>query len=264
MALAFHRIPYKPLGRCNIEELAADQAARDRRAMQASSGVSFARKESGSEKNAARREILRLVRTDLMPQPISVLTMPGLSWAFELDVLNLRDPGWSKTRDPHRTRFLCVENDRYVYYSAVTKMPGNRHKAVVRNHDRAEYAERVMGNSIIDRFAFANVDDVLAGDECFDVAWLDYTGPLTVERLRLIDSFFRRCVRSTLIVTALKARWTKEVDRAAKGHGGYCEWAVSPFADAIGLHAIEYQDGASPMFQFACRKPYAAIAKEAA
>jgi hypothetical protein len=67
-------------------------------------------------------------------------------------------------------------------------------------------------------------------------------------------------VRSTLIVTTLKARWNQETDRAVRKHGGYCEWAVSPFHDQIGLHAIEYQDGASPMFQFACRKTSAAAA----
>lgn len=254
MALAFHRIKYKRLGLCNIEELAAEQAARDRRQSQITGGVAFARKEGTAEKNLARREIVRLLTTCHMPGPISVLSMPGLSWTFEHDLIAQRDPGWTKTRDPHRTRFLCVENDRYVYYSAATKMPGSRHGMVTRTLERPEYAETAIGNAAIGRFAFANVDDVILGDEQFDAAWLDYTGPLTVERLDRIASFFQRCVRSTLIVTVLKARWNEKADRAAHRHGGYCEWAVSPFRDAIGLHAIEYQDGPSPMFQFACRK----------
>jgi hypothetical protein len=257
MSLAFHRIPYKPLRRCGVEELAAEQAARDRRELRLSSGVSFARKEEASEKNAARREIMRLLTTQQMPGPISVLTMPGLAWTFEHELLAQRESGWTKSREIRRTRLFCVENDRFVYYSAATKMPGTRHGMTVRTQERQPYAETVIGNGAVPFFAFANVDDVIAGDEKFDVAWLDYTGPLTVERLRLIADFYRRCVRSTLIVTVLKARWNKAVDRAAERHGGYCEWAVSPFADEIGLHAIEYQDG-SPMFQFACKKVGAA------
>jgi hypothetical protein len=255
MALAVHHIPYKALGRCGVEELAADQAARNRREAQLTGGVSFARKEFTSEKGAARREIRHLLTTQQMPGPISVLSMPGLAWTFEYDVLAQRDSGWTKTRDVQRTRFFCVENDRYVYYSAATKMPGSKHKMTVRTLERPAYAETAIGNSAIGCFAFANVDDLMAeGRETFDVAWLDYTGPLTVDRLKLIERFYRDNVRSTLIVTSLKARWNKDTDRAAQRHGGYCEWAVAPFGDSIGLHAIEYQDGPSPMFQFACRK----------
>lgn len=254
MSFAVHHIPYKPLTRCSVDELAVHQRARDRRGAHVTGGIAFARKESTDEKAAARAEILRLLTPSFMPGPISVLSMPGLGWAFEQELLARREQCWTKSRRVQRTRLLCVENDRFVYYSAATKMLGNKHGLVLRNMERPSYAERCMGNGIVDRFAFANVDDVIAGDECFDVAWLDYTGPLTVERLRLIEVFYRRRVRSMLVVTVLKARWNKEVERAARPHGGYCEWAVSPFHDAIGLHAIEYQDGASPMFQFACQK----------
>lgn len=253
--LHVHHVPYKPLARCSIDELAAAQQARDRREARLSSGVSFARKEFGDEKIAARREILRLLSPDVMPGPVSVLSMPGIAWTFEADLIAHREPGWTKTLQKRRTHVTCIENDRFVYYSAATKMLGSRHGSLLRNLDRPAYAECAIGNGVIDSFIFANVDDLMAeGDERFDAAWLDYTGPLTVERRDLIARFFRERVRSTLIVTTLKARWTKEVDRAAQRAGGYCEWAVEPFADAIALHAIEYQDGQSPMLQFACRK----------
>jgi len=253
MALSVHHIPYKALSRCSIEELAAEQAARDRRACRITGGVSFARKESTDEKSVARLAIVNLLTLDQMPGPISILTMPGMGWHFEGKLLKQRDPKWRDQPWAPNTRFICVENDRLVYYAATTTMPGKH--TMLRTLERPIYAERAIGNGIVDRFVFANVDDVIAGDERFDVAWLDYTGPLTVERLRLIERFYRRCVNSTLIVTSLKARWNKDTDRAVRRHGGYCEWAVSPFDDSVGLHAIEYQDGASPMFQFACRKP---------
>lgn len=252
--LGVHHIPYKPLGRCSVEELAAEQAARDRRAMRLTGGVAFARKDDDQDgKRAARSAIADMLTLDAMPGCISILTMPGVGWHFEGKLLKLREPNWRTQQMTETMRLTCVENDRFIYYSAATRMPGKH--TLMRALDRPDYAERVMGNGIIDRYEFANVDDVMASGETFDVAWLDYTGPLTVERLKLIEHFYRRCVRSTLIVTVLKARWNKDVDRAAKRHGGYCEWAVSPFANDIGLHAIEYQDGPSPMFQFALRKP---------
>lgn len=255
MALAFHRIAYKPLTRCNIEELAAHQSAIDRRNGRYGGGIAFARKDETPEKDVARRHILQLLDTRAMPGHITVLTMPGLSWKLEFDLLAQREPGWTKNHWTQRTRLQCVENDRFIYYSATTKMPGNKHGFVLRTHDRPAYAEREVGNDAIDRFTFANVDDLMAeGRDTFDAAWLDYTGPLTVKRLETIAKFYRERIRSTLIVTSLKARYSHEVERAAARHGGYCEWAVHPFADSIGLHAIEYQDGASPMFQFACRK----------
>ena len=258
MALAFHRIAYKPLSRCSIDELAVEQAARDRREQRTTGGVAFARKDSTPEKDATRREILLLLCTHLMPGPISVLSMPGVSWAFEYALLGQREHGWSKSLYARRTNLHCVDNDRFVYYSATTKMPGNKYRCVIKNHPRPGYAEREIGNSMVQRYTFANVDDLMAeGRDTYDVAWLDYTGPLTVKRLDLIAKFYRERIRSTLILTSLKARWNKDVDRAAARHGGYCEWAVHPFADSVGLHAIEYQDGASPMFQFACQKPIA-------
>jgi hypothetical protein len=260
MALGVHHIPYKALARCGIEELAADQAARDRRGALLSGGVSFARKESDDGKKLARKEILRLLATTVMPGPISVLSMPGIAWTFEADLVAQREPGWTKSLKIERTHLTCIENDRYVYYAGATKLLGSRHGALLRNLDRPAYAECSIGNGVIERFVFANVDDLMTGgDERFDVAWLDYTGPLTVERLKVIERFYRECVRSTLIVTSLKARWTQDTDRAVRRHGGYCEWAVSPFSKELGLHAIEYQDGQSPMFQFACQKRGAAL-----
>jgi hypothetical protein len=67
MALAFHRIAYKPLTRCNIEELAAHQSAIDRRNGRYGGGIAFARKDETPEKDVARRHILQLLDTRAMP-----------------------------------------------------------------------------------------------------------------------------------------------------------------------------------------------------
>lgn len=245
-----HIVPYKPLARCSIDELAAQQRINDLRRL--TSGVSFARKDDDAEKQQARLKVLALLSPDTKPGPVSVLTMPGINWHFEAQLLKAREPHWRHQTEIDRTRFTCVENDRFVYYSAATKMPGNKH-CTIRSLDRPQYAERAMGHGIVDRFIFANVDDLMQDEaERFDVAWLDYTGPLTVERMRIIQRFWSTSISDTLIVTALKARWNKATSLVVDRHGGCLEWMLASLPGRV-LHAIEYQDG-SPMVQLAVTK----------
>ncbi len=250
MAVNVLRIPYKPLSRCSIDELAAQQQMNERRQRQYG-GVMFARREDDSEKAAAREAILDLLTLDRKPEPLSVLTMPGLHWTFEVALMKRRDPHWRNQQAIERTRFTCVENDRFIYYSATTKMPGNKH-CCLRTLDRPDYAERAMGQGVVDRFIFANVDDLIQSGESFDVAWLDYTGPLSIDRMKLIERFWRESVRDTLIVTSLKARWNKDTSLRIERHGGLIEWQRARLPGRV-LHEIEYQDG-SPMAQFAVSK----------
>lgn len=245
-----HIIPYKALSRCGIEELAAQQQMNERRRM--TGGVMFARKEDTSQKDEARNAILALLTKEVMPGRLSVLTLPGLHWSFETRLMKQRDPYWRCQQDISNTRFTCVENDRFVYYSSATKMPGNR-GTVVRSLERPRYAELSMGNGIVDRYVFANVDDLMQDRaECFDVAWLDYTGPLSVARMKIIERFWRDQVSKVLIVASLKARWNKETSRAIDRHGSCAEWIKARLPGEV-LHEMEYFDS-SPMVQVAISK----------
>lgn len=247
-------IPYKALSRCSIDELAAQQQLNEQR-LRNSGGVLFARKDERDEKNAARKAITDLPLFKDRSRHLSILSMPGLHWTFEVELLAQREPGWRKERRQacESMRLTCVENDRFVYYSATTKMPGNKH-CTLRSLERPAFAERAMGNGLIDRFAFANVDDLMAeGGETFDIAWLDYTGPLSVDRMKLIQRFWARSVRDTLIVTSLKARWNRETSNTIDRNGGVMNWLRSRLPGDV-LHEIEYQDGFSPMAQFAIAK----------
>jgi hypothetical protein len=249
-------IPYKPLTRCGLEELEAQQRFNERSG-RCSGGVAFARKDNNEdcpEKDAARSAILSLLTLDKMPERVSVLSMPGLSWRFESALLKQRDQNWRLKETTEKVDLMCVENDRFIYYSAATKMPGNVGR-LVRSLPRPIFAERAIGNGIVSRYALANVDDLMAeGQEAFDVAWLDYTGPLSLARMKLIQGFFKSSVRRVLIVTALKARWNAETSRVITRHGGCLAWMQARLRAQV-LHAIEYQDGLSPMVQIAVSAP---------
>jgi len=247
---------YKPLARCDIEELAAMQHTRP------SGGMMFARNPDREEKDAARRQILDLFTRDARPSFLRILTMPGLDWRFERKLLGKRDGDWMRKAGAGNTQITSVENDRFIYYSAVTTMPGlNTRRALTKIMPPATFAERTTGNKFIHKFHFANVDDLMTETtDVWDAAWLDYTGPLTTNRLKLIAGFFHRSVRDVLVVTALKARYNKETSIAVERAGGHSEWLRKHLPGEV-LHDIEYFD-TSPMAQFAVRKSGPLIAEE--
>lgn len=239
---------YKPLYRCDIEELAAMQQRNP------SGGVLFARNPDRMEKDAARQLILDLFSWDAWPDDLSILTMPGLNWRFERKLLGKREGNWFKNAAAHNTHITSVENDRFIYYSAAHQMPGLHTKnALTTVLPAPPFGERTLATKFISQFHFANVDDLMAETtESWDAAWLDYTGPLTVERMKLIARFFERSIRSTLVLTVLKARYNKETGAAMDRAGGHSAFIRKHLPGEV-LHDIEYFD-TSPMAQIAVCK----------
>lgn len=251
---------YKRLSECGVEELAAHLITAT-----PSGGVMFARKDDGEEKAIARQRVLDLFAPEKWPGPLNMLTLPGLNWRFERLLLGAREPGWLNKSNPRRTHFTAVENDRAIYFAAATQMPGleTPHRLVKPvKRDRFPFAEMAWKTRYVS-FFFANVDDFLkhtwtppvyrenhvAG---WDAAWLDYTGPLSTERLRTIAHFYQTYVREVLVVTALKARWNKLTSEAIARSGGHSEWLRRHLPGEV-LHDIDYFD-TSPMTQFAVRR----------
>lgn len=247
---------YKPLRQCNVEELAAMQITRP------SGGVLFARNPDREEKDAARQLILDLFTRDARPEHLRILTMPGLDWRFERKLLGKREGDWMRHAGASNTRITAIENDRYIYYAAVHKMPGlHTKRALTTILKAAPFAEQTVKTKFVGAFHFANIDDLMAETtEAWDAAWLDYTGPLTVERMKLIAQFFERSVRGTLVVTALKARHNRETSNAIERAGGHSEWVRKHLPGTV-LHDIEYFD-TSPMAQIAVRKAAALAASK--
>ncbi|WP_431276220.1 hypothetical protein ACQ858_08195 [Variovorax ureilyticus] len=248
----------RPLTQCGLEELAVHQITAT-----PSGGILFARKKERGEKDEARRYIVDLLGDVEAFPTLSVLTLPGLDWKFENKLLGRREGNWAgeKRDGPARTEFVCIENDRAIYHAALTKMPGmqpwkNRYcgNPLISVLPGTKFAERAISNPWIDRFYFGNVDDLMRDDDrVFDAAWLDYTGPLSIERLALIQRFYRERVRRVLVVTALRARWNRETSDAITRAGGHSPWFLRG-TDAEVLHDMNYQDGPSPMAQIAIKK----------
>jgi hypothetical protein len=159
---------------------------------------------------------------------------------------------------PYSTYFTSVENDRAIYFAAVAQIPGLHTPEALAKPIKQErlhsFAEAAMKTRYAALF-FANVDDLMARpiwDTGWDAVWLDYTGPLTIERMAVIERFYQNYVREILIITALKARWNEKTVKAMEKAGGHSQW-IAKHIDGDVLHDIEYTD-TSPMAQIAFRK----------
>lgn len=254
MSVEFHKPTYRPLTRCGHEELAMHLRSKLHNAP--SGGIAFARKPSEDAKHEARAAVLYLLNPGFWPGRLSVLTMPGLKWKFEGALLKMREQQNLLKRAPLRTSIDCIENDRSIYHAAAVRMPGMRHpEHVFRVEQSPRWAERAVSGWWINRYFFGNVDNLMADPpRIYDVAWLDYTGPLSVDRMAIIRRFFELHVRSLLVVTSLKARWNRETSAAIERAGGCNEWTHAALGGGPVAHAIEYQDGPSPMAQLAVWK----------
>jgi hypothetical protein len=149
------------------------------------------------------------------------LTLPGLEWKFERQLLAVRQKS--------RTHFTSCENNRSNFAIAVKTKPKQA------------------------KFLFADVDMIMANEweNAWDAAWLDYCGPLTIKRLQIIKRFYEGFIRNTLIITALKTRWRLDTGTVIDHAGGHSQWLIQNLSGEL-LHDLEYLD-TTPMVQFAIR-----------
>lgn len=255
----------RPLAQCGMEEMAVHQLT-----ARPSGGILFARATERGHKDEARRYLIDLLGDMERFPTLSVLTMPGLDWRFENKLLGRREGDWVNGEyGPERTHLTCVESDRAIYQAAVTRMPGMaRHWRTHRSRTTnvpismeapPAWAECSISNRWVNRFHFANVDDLMAGlprDTTFDAAWLDYTGPMTVKRLAVINRFYEQHIRTggALAITVLRGR-QKPIDvRAMDSAGGHTEWLLQSLPGSV-HHDISYSDTGSQMQQLCVIKP---------
>ena len=255
----------RPLSQCGMEEMAVHQLT-----ARPSGGILFARATERGHKDEARRYLVDLFGDVERFPTLNILTMPGLDWRFENKLLGRREGDWANSgRGPQRTRITSVESDRAIYQAAVTRMPGmarhwrtHRHRTKndpIRMEASPEWAECSISNRWVNRFHFANVDDLMAGlpqDQRFDAAWLDYTGPMTAVRLAIIQRFFAQHIRpgGALAVTVLRGRQKPKDVRAMDAAGGHTEWLLGALPGRVD-HDISYSDTGSHMQQLCVVKP---------
>lgn len=241
----------------SIEELAGRQMA----LRNISPGVAFARATPEPNKVFARNQVLKLLGVREHPKGLCILTMPGLTWQFERDLLRLREGMWERKRDGkgsvHNTYICGIESDRSIWHAGVTLMPGGPRDSVESTTTilaPTQWAEKVVRNRFISRYMLGSVEALMAEtDFMYDAAWIDFNGQLSLKRMDLLDKFFKHHIRRTLIVTSLKGRWDRVTKTVIHEAGGIVEWARERLGGVV-RHSFDYGSGDATMTQFALSK----------
>jgi hypothetical protein len=236
----------------SVDELACRQIAIGRRA---GGGIAYARKIDHSNKNLARAEILSLFKRRKWPKGLSILTMPGINWTFELRLLSLREGNWHRhASSTKRTHICAVELDPAIYTAATLCMPRSTDSPIVTFVNSPMWTAHSTGSNAIRRFHNCDMYSLMEHNaHKFDAAWLDFLGPLSCQKMQKIKTFYEQWIGSIFIVTFLAARHEQEVTLDAELNDGLEGWLAKELPGKI-LHCFRYQDGASPMLQYAVQK----------
>jgi len=240
------------------------------------SGITFHRAKHGA-KDDPRGAVTNLFSRFQLEKKLSILTMPGLRWAFERTLIEQREverifvagsaewaDGKIRERNTHkplpplsdcdmlrRTYITAIERNEAIYRAAVRKMPGV--ESNLKQIPSPPFATTSLCTSLVPRFHRCTFEDLARfylGRNAyrFDAAWLDFSGPLIPETRQLIEKMW--CIKKIawrLVITAEGARWplgdpVRTVDQ-------YVAWIES--FPGKRLHLLRYQDGRTPMVQFA-------------
>jgi hypothetical protein len=225
-------------------------AARVAQGRQQPPGIAFARSQLTApherpKKEEARGDILRRLSLRHWPWPLSIVTLPGLTWGFERRLLRMRErPVTLVPKD--KTRIVSLESQPEVFASALALIPrgpsGIRHLS-----DLLPGAVSTACTDKIDEFICTAFEDFAHEwkDEA-DVAWLDFTGKVTRSLLHALAQFWPK-VRGTLILTAMR-RGAREVSPLVRKQGDLVQAIRSVLPGSVVGPTLNYCDTA-PMMQ---------------
>jgi hypothetical protein len=218
-------------------------------------GVRFNRRARTTNKMYARHQVeSQVLRCRPRRERLSVLTMPSLGWQFERNLIRNREHGKGVQR-PRYTFITAVERSPYIYQAGLSTMPG-----VEQSLNLAipvpPFASSACKTHQIQRYFRCELADIAhhqaATDHWWDAAWIDLTGPLSFEHLDTLMTLWTR-IRSVLVVTSLRGRWTTEFGAALTEAGSIADLLMDDLPGSIAVSDFEYAD-TSPMSQVSLRR----------
>jgi hypothetical protein len=201
------------------------------------SGVMFARKEATDQKDAARLAVLKWFSKEEFPGHLAIITMPGLMWEFERKLIRER---YYKTS---KLIIIACESDEAIYRAALYQMPANSRG--IRMSHCPEFATATFSSDCVQKFYRCRIEKfLLAKENPVDGAWLDFSGPLYISRMKAVMDCWERLIRSRLVITCTTSRYDACTAHAVKAAGGYIEWILSCLPGAVVREITHYADGA--------------------
>jgi hypothetical protein len=220
------------------------------------SGVRYARRPRTVDKEYARNTVLSAFSRRNFPGHLRVLTMPGLDWRFERQLLAARESPARRqdgTVRPKRTTIDAIERHPAIWYSALHRMPGAQTSLDVAL-PCPPFAGQVARTFAISRYYLCSIEAYAEhADWPLGGVWLDFTGPLTVRRLAAIRALWTR-TSSTLVVSALRARHSAQVSALLERAGGHGPLLARLLPEATQMSEAHYGNEFSPMTQVVLRR----------
>lgn len=216
--------------------------------------LAYARRISSSSKNIARHQVLRLFEIKRWPGPLSMLTMPATDWFFEKNLLRMRHGQWqAKVGHAMDTVITSVELDPMAYAAASVAMPKKAYSAICNYSLSPAWCAHLTGSDGISRFYCCDVFNLMRFENnSFDAAWLDFTGPMTSDKLKTIAEFYNHRIKGIFVLTFLGARQPFATTMEITEAGGFLSW-LKQYLPGHLIHFLSYND-CSPMLQFAIKK----------
>jgi hypothetical protein len=215
-----------------------------------SPGVNFARSQFSEPwkdgKDDARAQILGLLSPLRRKTPISILTMPGITWHFEKNLLKLREPELAEGK-VSRTSITSIEREPPIFVAALKDIPG-ADRGLEHLPDDFMRSTCTMKTPFIKRFHLTTFEEFAeVNTRLYTDAWLDFTGPLTERLLETIPYFWKH-IECTLTITTLNARWDRRTSNKVKRAGGAANLLMETLDQPLHFRTDRYIDTV-PMIQ---------------
>lgn len=223
-------------------------------------GISFARRASSTEKTQARSRLVPLFGSRRWERKygqrnLSILTMPGLDWTFERQLLTQRERA-KRRENPSFTSITAVERSAPVWAASMLRMPGAA-TSLMLNVPCPPHARNACRTRAIGRFFLSSFEGLAleSGPKVyvFDAAWIDLCGPVTEARVHALKHLWDRKVRHLLIVTSLAARWPSGFADKVRQYGGITGLLDAELSPSAVVDEYTYRDGV-PMHQVVLAK----------
>lgn len=206
-------------------------------------GMNYARKVDFTEKEKARHAVLQLFTKDQWYKGLSLLTMPGIHWHFERQLLLMRERRKRALGDggkrPERTYIAAIERDEAIYRASLNWMPGAKHSLA--QLPATPDNPLCVRTYAIARYHRISFEDFVAAPwtKPHDAAWLDFNGPITSQRLEKIVRFWRDRIRWRLVLTWMNARYDAEAIKQIGEVGGHSDDDGQTLAGSNCQHSSE-------------------------
>lgn len=185
-----------------------------------SSGFRYSQKENREKKQKARDLVTERITLARYPNTIRVISLPGLSWEWEKQVLSIREKNWITT-GIKKTDFFCFESNPDIFELSKSYCP---------DINQVSFFDQDVGQS-----------KSMLCNAYIDLAWFDYSGSLNLFKFENLVEWWKDGNTKTIAITACVRSSDIKINKLIDEYLGRSN-LFSIFFPGINQKYIEYTD----------------------